>query len=188
MGHINCPSVWCSSLPPSWRKITTETQFPLKPGSEVALKCSPGHTLTGDSAVTCLEGTTFSYTNTPTCTLGLVINVSLYDSRNLERCSAQILIWIPIAEVCSSFPTLCFRWMQYAANSRAPGYHNPVSSALQHPGCSAVWWGVLLNGSWCNHLYHWQWVSVGAQSTTFLQREWVFCHCMKTIFSFYSMT
>ena len=63
-------SVSCESLPSNWKEIITETQFPLPPGAEVSLKCSPGHTLTGDSTVTCVEGTDFSSANTPSCVLG----------------------------------------------------------------------------------------------------------------------
>ncbi|XP_063686558.1 uncharacterized protein LOC134820256 [Bolinopsis microptera] len=61
--HIRCVS--CESLPSNWKEIITETQFPLPPGAEVSLKCSPGHTLTGDSTLTCVEGTNFSSMNTP---------------------------------------------------------------------------------------------------------------------------
>ena len=56
--------------------MQTETQFPLPPGDEVSLKCSPGHTLTGDSTVTCVEGTGFSFTVTPSCVLGLNTKIS----------------------------------------------------------------------------------------------------------------
>ncbi|KAL5263909.1 hypothetical protein ACHWQZ_G005104 [Mnemiopsis leidyi] len=59
----------CEGLPESWKEIKTETQFPLPPGSEVSLKCSTGYTLTGDKTVTCTEGTTFSFTETPLCVL-----------------------------------------------------------------------------------------------------------------------
>ena len=50
--------------------MTTETQFPLPPGSEVSLKCSTGYTLTGDTTVTCEKGETFSFTILPVCELG----------------------------------------------------------------------------------------------------------------------
>ena len=58
-------------------------QFPLPPGTEVPLKCSPGHTLTGDTTVTCEEGTTFSFTESPSCVLGLIV----------ETFESQKLIW-----------------------------------------------------------------------------------------------
>ena len=58
--------------------MMTETQFPLPPGSEVSLKCSPGHTLTGDSTVTCVQGTDFSFVNTPFCELGTMVNTPNY--------------------------------------------------------------------------------------------------------------
>jgi len=65
--------------------MMTETEFPLPPGDEVSLKCSPGHTLTGDSTVTCVEGTDFSSANTPSCVLGskikyFVSNLSIIKS------------------------------------------------------------------------------------------------------------
>ena len=53
--------------------MTTDVQFPLPPGTEVPLKCGPGHTLTGDTTVTCEEGTTFSLNESPTCVYGLII-------------------------------------------------------------------------------------------------------------------
>ncbi|KAL5259814.1 hypothetical protein ACHWQZ_G010058 [Mnemiopsis leidyi] len=59
----------CEGLPESWKHITTERQFPLPPGSEVSLKCSTGHTLTGDTTVTCTDGTVFSFTEAPLCVL-----------------------------------------------------------------------------------------------------------------------
>ena len=66
-GHTRCVS--CEGLPSKWEEMMTETQFPLPPGDEVSLKCSPGHTLTGDNTVTCVEGTEFSFTNAPSCEL-----------------------------------------------------------------------------------------------------------------------
>ena len=57
--------------------MTTETQFPLPPGSEVSLKCTTGYTLTGDTTVTCKEGRTFLFTNAPVCQLGLTFNLSI---------------------------------------------------------------------------------------------------------------
>ena len=63
--------VSCEGLPESWKEMTTETQFPLTPGSEVSLKCSTGYTLTGDTTVTCTEGTVFSFIEAPSCVQGL---------------------------------------------------------------------------------------------------------------------
>ncbi|XP_063691244.1 sushi, von Willebrand factor type A, EGF and pentraxin domain-containing protein 1-like [Bolinopsis microptera] len=60
----------------------TETQFPLPPDNEVSLKCSPGYTLTGDSTVTCVEGTAFSFTKIPSCQQHEC--ASLPDTTNLE--------------------------------------------------------------------------------------------------------
>ena len=70
-------AVSCESLPSSWKGIMSETQFPMPPGSEVSLKCSPGHSLTGDAIVKCEEGTTFSFTVSPSCVLGLRIIKSI---------------------------------------------------------------------------------------------------------------
>ena len=64
-------SVSCEGLPVGWKEIRTETQFPVPPGEEVSLKCSSGHTLTGDNTVTCLEGTNFKLNDAPTCVKGL---------------------------------------------------------------------------------------------------------------------
>ena len=66
--------VSCESLPSSWKQVETESQFPIPPGSEVSLKCSPGHSLTGDDIVTCDEGTTFLFNDSPSCVLGEVMN------------------------------------------------------------------------------------------------------------------
>ena len=67
--HIS--TVSCESLPLEWEEMVTNAQFPLPPGSEVFLTCKPGHTLTGDSTVTCLKGTDFSFNTAPSCSLGL---------------------------------------------------------------------------------------------------------------------
>ena len=64
-------AVSCEGLPMNWKEILTETQFPLPPGSKVSLKCGPGHSLTGDTTVTCIEGREFSFDNVPSCVLGL---------------------------------------------------------------------------------------------------------------------
>ncbi|KAL5266359.1 hypothetical protein ACHWQZ_G003697 [Mnemiopsis leidyi] len=65
--HSSCES--CGGLPESWTEMKTETQFPLQPGSEVSLKCSAGYTLTGDTMVTCVKGTLFSFNQPPLCSL-----------------------------------------------------------------------------------------------------------------------
>ena len=67
----------CEGLPESWKEITTETQFPLTPGSEVSLKCSAGYTLIGDTTVTCTEGREFSFSEAPLCAEGLSMNLLL---------------------------------------------------------------------------------------------------------------
>ena len=65
------PTVSCEGLPQNWKEITTETQFPIPPGTEVSLKCSTGHTLNGDNTVTCVENTEFSFDDTPSCSQGI---------------------------------------------------------------------------------------------------------------------
>ena len=64
------PTVSCEGLPQNWKEITTETQFPIPPGTEVSLKCSTGHTLNGDNTVTCTKDREFSFDDTPSCLLG----------------------------------------------------------------------------------------------------------------------
>ena len=61
--------------------MTTETQFPLPPGSEVSLKCSTGFTLTGDNIVTCVKGTQFSFNQPPVCALGMVSYLDKVESQ-----------------------------------------------------------------------------------------------------------
>ena len=56
--------------------MKTETQFPLQPGSIVSMKCNTGFTLTGDKTVTC-TGTELSFTEAPSCVLGLSMNLLL---------------------------------------------------------------------------------------------------------------
>ncbi|KAL5265953.1 hypothetical protein ACHWQZ_G006558 [Mnemiopsis leidyi] len=60
--------VSCSGINPNWSNILTETQFPIPPGTEVSVFCRPGHTLSGDTAVTCLQDTEFHFTTPPLCT------------------------------------------------------------------------------------------------------------------------
>ena len=64
--------------------MITETAFPVPPGSEVSLKCSIGYTLTGDTTVTCKEGRTFLFNNTPACKISM---------RNQLGNSSKILIY-----------------------------------------------------------------------------------------------
>ena len=105
-------SVSCESLPTSWKEIITETQFPLPPGSEVSLKCSPGHTLTGDSTVTCVQGTDFSFINTPFCELGTMVITLNYLNFNyvLKKKSAGLLFCKSIHFI-TNFTLLLYRRM-----------------------------------------------------------------------------
>ena len=81
--YIHHSAVSCESLPPSLKEMSTETQFPVPPGGEVSLKCSPGHTLTGDTTVTCVEGATFSFSDSPACVLGLFIHGPSFDKNEI---------------------------------------------------------------------------------------------------------
>ena len=71
----------CEGLPESWKEMTTETPFPLSPGSEVTLTCSADYTLTGDTTVTCTEGREFSFTEAPLCAEGLSTDLSFIAHR-----------------------------------------------------------------------------------------------------------
>ena len=70
--HLSSASP-CESLPPSWQEITTETVFPILSGDEVTLKCSAGYKLRGDTTVTCVQGTEFSFSNIPACAPGTMV-------------------------------------------------------------------------------------------------------------------
>ena len=79
------PTVSCESLPFSWREMMSVTQFPIRPGRKVSLKCNPGHSLTGDNTVTCKEGTEFSFIHSPSCVRGTNLeNLSFFTLINLR--------------------------------------------------------------------------------------------------------
>jgi hypothetical protein len=61
--------VTCTGLKAEWKStIETTTQFPVVEGTEVKVTCSiSGAFNKGSSAVTCVIGTEFSYTNEPSC-------------------------------------------------------------------------------------------------------------------------
>ena len=81
-----------------WHEIVADTQFPLPPGAEVSLSCSTGHTLSGDRVVTCVDGENFSFTNAPSCTIGLK---SLDKKVTVSDAAAFFKIWMitPIPQV-----------------------------------------------------------------------------------------
>ena len=55
--------------------MSTATVFPVNSGEVATLTCSTGSVLSGDNAITCLEGTEFNYTDIPTCSvLGKLFN------------------------------------------------------------------------------------------------------------------
>ncbi|KAL5265631.1 hypothetical protein ACHWQZ_G006373 [Mnemiopsis leidyi] len=80
LNRTSCVS--CDSLPESWTAMTAETELPVPQGSEVYLGCETGHTLTGDEAVTCKQGSEFSYTHNPACQIDKCNN--LPDGENLR--------------------------------------------------------------------------------------------------------
>ena len=59
----------CTALPSIDNLITTET-FPVDYSTEVSVECSTGHTLSGDSSITCEQGTTFNFEDEPVCNIG----------------------------------------------------------------------------------------------------------------------
>ena len=89
-------AVSCDGLPSGWKEVKTDTQFPVPPGDEVSLKCSPGHTLTGVSTVTCEEGTTFSPADSPSCVPGLFIENFLFHSPVIHSISLYRDLFKPL--------------------------------------------------------------------------------------------
>ena len=57
----------CSGPRKEWRNMVVDAEFPISIGSEVALECPEVFFSTGDSTVTCLEGTQFYFNTEPTC-------------------------------------------------------------------------------------------------------------------------
>ena len=51
----------------------------------MSVKCRSGYTLTGDTAVTCVDGTDFSFTNAPSCVLGLLFVVGILFTCIMQR-------------------------------------------------------------------------------------------------------
>ena len=70
----------CSELPIG-KSLQTETQFPIKKGSEVFVDCSTGFTLTsGDRTITCVKDAEYTSNNRlPSCTIGKSWNDEMDD-------------------------------------------------------------------------------------------------------------
>ena len=65
----------CTALPAIWSNMDTDTVFPINSGEVAIVTCSTGYRLSGDNNITCQEGTEFSYTVIPTCSvLGKLFN------------------------------------------------------------------------------------------------------------------
>ena len=47
--------------------MQADKDFPVKAGTVMALSCKAGYQLTGDSTVTCTEGTVFKFSVEPEC-------------------------------------------------------------------------------------------------------------------------
>ena len=60
----------CSSLPPL-PNIKTDVKFPVVIGTRVKVECQEGYTLEGDNVITCVEGTHYNITASPTCKIGM---------------------------------------------------------------------------------------------------------------------
>ncbi|KAL5246540.1 hypothetical protein ACHWQZ_G018681 [Mnemiopsis leidyi] len=116
----------CESLPYDWTEITTETQFPLPPGSEVSLKCRTGYTLSGDNTVTCQEGRTFSFTIAPVCQLetctGMMIEnfLSTNASYPITYGTTVTVTCDPQYDLLGSNVITCEEGIVYSHSSRRP--------------------------------------------------------------------
>ena len=62
----------CTALPNIDNLETTET-LPVNYGTVLSVECNTGHTLSGDSSLTCERGTVFTYINQPICNIGKYI-------------------------------------------------------------------------------------------------------------------
>ena len=71
---IKIVSDTCTALPNIDNLITTET-FPVDYSTEVSVECNTGHTLSGDSSITCVQGTTFNYGSVPVFDIGKKYNI-----------------------------------------------------------------------------------------------------------------
>ena len=62
----------CTALPSIDNLETTET-LPVNYDTALLVGCNTGHTLSGDSSITCERGTVFTYINQPICNIGKYI-------------------------------------------------------------------------------------------------------------------
>ena len=63
----------CTELPAAVSDMTTTSTFPVLVGTVVEVNCKPGHTLAGDSSITCIRDVSFNIGQHRTCTIGLKI-------------------------------------------------------------------------------------------------------------------
>ena len=64
----------CTALPPTWRKVTTDTKFPVPYGTKITVKCAEMYFKTsGDDVVQCDGGTSYKYNSVPICTPGDIL-------------------------------------------------------------------------------------------------------------------
>ena len=67
----------CTALPSIDNLETTET-LPVNYGTVLSVGCNTGHTLSGDSSITCERGIVFTYTNQPICNIGKYIFIQYF--------------------------------------------------------------------------------------------------------------
>ncbi|KAL5272077.1 hypothetical protein ACHWQZ_G000328 [Mnemiopsis leidyi] len=70
----HCVLNTCTSLPPL-PNIETDALFPVVVSTRVRVRCAEGYTLLGDSVVTCVQGTHFNMTNTPSCQILILTDI-----------------------------------------------------------------------------------------------------------------
>ena len=66
--EFNSPA--CTSLPESWIRVKTETEFPVDTGTTITVSCQEGYINTGSKIVTCntYHYQDFQYDTEPNCT------------------------------------------------------------------------------------------------------------------------
>ena len=64
----------CNGWPTDLSHLTTDTSmFPVNYGTSLTVQCKTGYSVTaGDTQITCVKGTSFSWSYPPVCTLGKV--------------------------------------------------------------------------------------------------------------------
>ena len=62
----------CNGWPTDLSDLTTDTSmFPVNYGTSLTVQCKTGYSVTaGDTQITCVKGTSFSWSYPPVCTLG----------------------------------------------------------------------------------------------------------------------